>query len=348
MPVSTEQLLAGANYTLQNYATTDPVDQFTTARPFSKWLVANKVDTVFGNGIFNEKVRITNDSNYQNYTGDDEVDYNRKDTVRLAPFKHYEAHDGFSVNETEMADNGIIITDDRNAVMTEAEKLQIVNKLREGHQTLKEGFQANWDLEVHRDGSTSTKAVPGLDVLVSVDGTGVVGGIDASTATYWKNNFNTGISTASAGTLVQAMETEWRKCMTYGGMAPDAIFCGSKFLDAYREDALDTINRQLNISGRGGTNVDASTTGLFFKGVELVWDPVMDALQALDDPTIDWDKRCYFLNSKALKLRPFKGRWMVNRKPSRIYDRYTHFFALTADYGLTVNKRNCMSVLSIA
>lgn len=349
MPVTQAQLLAGANYQLESYATSDPVDQFTTARPFARWLVKNKVDSVFGNGIFNEKVRISNDSNYQNYTGDDQVTYNRKDTVRKAPFQHYEAHDGFALNETELADNGIIMTDDRNAVVTEAEKIQIVNKLREGYQTLKDGFQQNWDLEVHRDGSANAKAVPGLDSIVSTTpAVGTVGGIDAATATYWRNNANTAIATGTAGNLVEAMEVEWRKCMTYGGVAPDFILVGSAFLDAYRKDALDTINRQLNVSGRGGTSVDASTTGLFFKGVELVWDPVFDVLQAADAPTVAWDKRCYFLNSRHLKLRPFKGRWMVNRKPSRIYDRYTHYFALTADYGLTTNKRNCMSVLAIA
>src|SRR5690606_40820722 len=96
--------------------------------------------------IFNEKVRFTNDSNYQNFSGDDQVTYNRKDTVRLAPYQHYEAHDGFSLNATELANNGIVITDDKSAVMTEAEKNQIVNKLDEGWTTLKDGFQENWDL----------------------------------------------------------------------------------------------------------------------------------------------------------------------------------------------------------
>lgn len=349
MPVSAAQLLAGANYQLESYAKNDPIDQFTTDRPFSRWLIKNKVESVFGNGIYNEKVRITNDSNYQNYSGDDQVSYNRKDTVRLAPFQHYEAHDGFSLNETELANNGIILTDDRNAVMTEAEKIQIVSKIREARETLKDGFQENWDLEMHRSGSLDTNDCPGLDHLVSVDGTGTVGGIVAGTQTFWKNNFNTGINVGTAGTLTTAMETEWRKCMTYGKMgAPNAIFCGSKFYDAYRDDALDTINRQLQISGRGGTDVDASVTGVFFKGVPVIWDPSMDAIQTVDDPTIDWDKRCYFLNSRAMKLRPFKGRWMVDRKPSRIYDRYTHYFALTSDYGFTAKQRNAMSLLSIA
>ncbi|MFP3513376.1 hypothetical protein SB775_28200, partial [Peribacillus sp. SIMBA_075] len=83
--MTTAQLLAGANRQLESFATNDPIDQFTSDRPLSAWLIANRQDSVFGNGIFNEKVRFTNDSNYQNYTGDDQVTYNRRDTVRKAP-----------------------------------------------------------------------------------------------------------------------------------------------------------------------------------------------------------------------------------------------------------------------
>jgi len=354
MPINPTQLAAGANYQLQSYAQNDPIDQFTVAHPLSQWLVSNKIESIYGNGIFNEKVRITNDSNYQNYTRDDQVTYNTRDTVRLAAYQHYEAHDGFTLNETDMADNGIILTDDKEAVMSGAEKIQIVNRLKEDYQVLKNGFQTNWDLEAHRDGTQSTKAVPGLDLLVSTTpNTGTVGGIDAGTATYWRNTADLNISTASAGTLTTHMEQAWRACMTYGGMPPDYILVGSAFLDAYRADALNTINRQLVINGKGGTNIDngvgnGSKTGVYFKGVELVWDPQFDVLQSLLAPTVNWSKRCYFLQSQHLILRPNKGRWMVNRKPPRIYDRYSYFFGLTADYGITMKKRNSMAVLSIA
>jgi hypothetical protein len=145
------------------------------------------------------------------------------------------------------------------------------------------------------------------------------------------------------------MEKVWRACITKGKMGPpDFIPCGSKFLDAYRIDSGQTVNRQVTDSGKGGVRLDGSVSNLFFKGVPLVWDPTMDTLQASDDPTIDWDKRCYFLNSKALKLRPNRGRWMVARKPDRVYDRYTHYFGQTADFGFTVKQRNALAVLSIA
>lgn len=350
MPMNNAQLAAGANTQLMTNAKGDPIDQVNHDRPFMKWLVDNSVPTVFGNGIFNEKVRITNDSNYQNYTQDQQVTYNKKKTTRLAPFQHYEAHDGFTLNETDLANNGIIMTDDTDAVPTDAEYIQIVSLLKEGYATLKLGFQENWDIEAHLDGTQNPLAVPGLDALISTTpAVGTIGGIDASTAPYWRNNVDLAISTATAGNLTNEMEIMWRACTTYGGIIPDFIVCGSKFYDAYRDDAKQTINRQIIMSGKGGAEMDTSVEALFFKGKPVVWDPTFDALDVkLGVITYPWAKRCYFLSSKTFKLRPFKGRWMVQRKPARMYDRYSHFFATTADYGMTVNKRNANAVMSIA
>lgn len=350
MPMNQAQLLAGANYQLESYASNDPIDQVTTDRPFMKWLIANAKPVVFSNGIFNEKVRVSNDSNYQNYTGDQQVSYNRRNPVRSAPFQHYEAHDGFALNETELANNGIVMTDDTDAVPTAVEKSQIVNLLGENYRALKDGMQQSWDIEAHLDGSSSPLAVPGLDLLVSTTpAVGVVGGIDASTSLYWRNNADMGIVTTTPGTLTSEMESMWRACMKFGGNVPDFIVCGSKFYDAYRKEANQTQNRQVITTGKGGVSADSSTDNVYFKGKLLVWDPTFDAL---DDKfgviTYPWAKRCYFLSSKALILRPFKGRWMISRKPARIYDRYTHYFATTADYGITMKQRNANAVLSIA
>jgi hypothetical protein len=344
------QLIQGANYQIETYAKGDPVDQINKDRPLLKWLMDNSKPSIFSNGIFNEKVRISNDSNYQNFTGDQQVTYNRKDTVRKAPFQHYEAHDGFSLNETELANNGIVMTDDAEATPTEAEMTQVVNLIKEDYSTLKSGFQEAYDLEIHRDGTQNALAVPGLDALISTTpATGTIGGLDPAIYTFWRNNANMAISTATAGTLTNQMEISYRACRTFGGENPDFYVCGSAFYDAYRNDARLTINRQLVIKGNQGTDMDNSTEGLYFKGKLVVWDPTFDALDAiLGAITYPWAKRLYMLNSKHLILRPFKGRWMIMRKPSRMYDRYVHYWGLTADYGLTVNKRNSMAVLSIA
>lgn len=350
MPVTAAQLAAGANYTRMSYAQGDPVDQINTDRPTLKWLIDNKQDSIFGNGIFNEKVIISNDANAQNYSFDDQVSFNRRDTVRLAPFQHFEMFDGYALSETELANNGIILTDDANAVATGAEALQIASLIKTNEYNLKEGIQTALSYEYERDGSQNAKAVPGIDSIVSTTpSVGVVGGLDPAVYTFWRNNTNLGISVATAGNLQQQMDISRRQCMTYGGMVPDFYVCGSKFYDAYKLDCIATSTRMETIDGKGGINAGGGVAKLYYQGKELVWDPTFDALDgALGSITYPYAKRCYMLQSKAIFLRPFKGRWMLMRAPPRMYDRYTHYFGTTTDYGLTANKRNAMAVLSIA
>lgn len=347
MPFTALQLTTGANYTLETFRKNDPIDQVNKARPWLDYLLRNKESTLYGNGYHNEAVYVSNDSNYQNYFGADQVTYNERDPARQAKFAYYNFHDGFWFDEDRLAANGIIVTDDKEAVASGAEKIQLVNLLKMAYRALKEGANENLDYEAHLDGSQSTKAMPGLDHLISTTPTtGTVGNINSATATYWRNNVNLGITAAN---IIAEMEETWRATTLYGGMAPDFILVGAAFLDNFRTYANAMVDRQIIVNERGGVGVDPSTTGMFFKGVPLVWDPTFEQLDAnLGAITYPWTKRAYFINSKSIKFRPMTGHWMVNRKPERLPDRYVHYWGLTSKYGLTINKRNANAVLSIA
>lgn len=351
MALTTEQLALASNYQMEAYSKERPADQITSEQPFRSWLVQNKVETIGGNEYFNEKVRTGNDANYQNYSEDDQVTYHRRDPVRLAKFPWASFHDGFGLNEDELARNGIILTDDRNAVATDAEKVQIVNLLEENYESLRLGVMENFAKEALRDGTQDTKAVDGLDALVaSAPTTGTVGGIDRSVSanSYWRNNVSLDVA-ATTGLLLTTMEQRWRDCVRYGGHAPTAIFAGSAFIDAYRKDVRDSHDMHIAAGQRGGVSVDGGVSKLYFKGVEIVWDPIFDLLQSEDSETVEWTKRCYFLNSTVgPKLRPLKGHWMVNRKPPRMYDRYVHYFAMTSKYRITIRQPNSCALVHIA
>lgn len=360
MPVTATQLAVGANRQLEAYSKSDPVDQVNKERPFMQWLVAKKEETIGGNHYYNEKVHVSNDSNYQNYFGDDQVTYNRRDTVRLAKFGWANFHDGFGLNEDELAANGITMNDDNlsGSVVSDAETVQIYNLLKQNYSDLKMGVQEKFDEELHRDGTQDPKAVQGLDFLISTTPTvGVVGGIDAATNVYWRNNANLNIPLPTTQTLaisfLAAMETTWRACKTYGRMVPDKIICGSTFYDNFRAALNQTNSRTVQIINKSGNPgapaLDGGTGELSFNGVAVEWDPTFDSLDDLyGAPAVPWRKRCYFLNSRTIKLRPLTGHWMINRKPPRMYDRYTYYFAMTSKYRLTINKRNANAVLSCA
>jgi hypothetical protein len=356
MSFTTEQLSYAGNAAINYFLRNEPVDQINIARPLIKMLMEGKKAYVGGLQYVVEQLRYANDSNFQSYFGDQQVTYNRKRTLQQAKFTWGSFHDGFGLNEDELAQNGITMTDDKSSVPTEAEKVQLTNLLQENTETLKLGFQENFDYMLHRDGTQSATNIPGLDLLVSTTPTVplVVGGLDQSVFPWWQNNAITGISTATAGNLTQQMEVLWRNCTRYGGHAPDFILVGELFLDAYRQDAKQTVNRTVYMNDNAKpTKLDTGVgegirTGLYFKNVELIWDPVMTVLDQLDSPTIPWEKRAYFLNKRFLKLRPIQGHWMVNRAPPRVYDRYVHYFALTAKAALTTGKRNAHGVCSIA
>lgn len=353
MSFNAEQLAYAGKAAIDYFMKNDPIDQINVARPLIKKLVSEKKEYAGGLQYVVEQIRTSNDSNFQPYFGDSQVTYNRKRTLDQAKYSWGSFHDGFGLNEDELAQNGISFTDDRNAVPTDAEKVQLTNLIKENSETLKLGFQEGFDLMLHRDGTADPLEIAGLDALVALDPTtGVVGGIDPATNAFWQN-----YTMQTVADTALEMEKAWRECIRYGGQAPNFILAGADFIDAYRADATEVIIRNANVGGSTG-NRNASTldagvgngvnTGLYFKGVEIIWDPVFDILDAADSPAKPWAKRCYFLNTRHLCLRPIKGHWMVSRRPPRVYDRYVHYWATTAKAALTTAKRNAHAVLALA
>lgn len=348
MPFNPEQLAYAGRAVIDFYQKNDPIDQINTARPLIQKLTEGKKPYAGGLQYVVEQLRFSNSANFQSYFGDSQVTYNRKRTLQQAKFSWGSFHDGFGLNEDELAQNGITVTDDRNANASGAEQIQLTNLLKENMATLKLGYQEGFDLMLHRSGAASVNDIPGLDALVSTTpgAAGTVGTIDQVANVWWRNYAELDIA-ATPGLLVNRMEIAFREVTRRGGSKPNFILCGGAFLDAYRIDAGLTVNRRLNTTGHGETGLDASVSGVYFKGVELVWDPVFDTLDTLDSPAEPWAKRCYFLNTEFLKLRPIQGHWMVPRKPPRVYDRYVHYWAMTSKAALTTSKRNAMGVITI-
>ena len=351
MPFTPAQIAIGANYTLETFRKVDPIDQVNYAHETLRWLLANKENSIFGNGFYNEPVYISNDSNYQNYFGADQVTYNERDPVRWAKFTWYNNHEGFWFDEDRLASNGIILVEDGSeATASKAETQLLQNVLKTAYTSSKRGIQEGLALETLLDGTANARAVPGLDYLVSTTpAAGTPGGLAASSA-WWQNNVALGINSATAGVLIAAMDSVWDACTRYGGMTPDFIVAGQAFRNAYRTQAGLTINRQIHDSGvqSGGVTMDLAVTDVFYRGIKVIWDPTFEALDAkLGAITYPWTKRCYFLNSRTLKFRPVTGAWMTNRRPRRLPDRYVHYFANTSKYGFSINKRNANGLISI-
>lgn len=348
MPISNTDLQELAKVSLDEYLRNIPVDQIHIERPLLKKLMAGRKTFLGAKQNVVENIRKTYGSNFDWAYGEAAVSFNKRNTTELAAFPWRRAVDGLYLDYDRLYGAGIKVREgDRGAYKLEQnEKVQLLNLLDEQMESLKEGFLQRLDLELHRDGTQDPDALAGLDVLVSTTPTtGVVGGLDSATATYWRNHAETSIATGTVGNLAQKMELAWRKCIKNGG-SPDFILAGGKFIDAYRKEITVTNManaRDVKILDAGVGN--GVNTGLYFKGVEILWDPQFEELDALSTPTVEWEKRCYFINSKFLKYRDDD---MDIVTPVRPHDVLAMYAMVNLRCALSVSRRNAMAVLAIA
>ncbi|HFE45911.1 MAG TPA: phage major capsid protein [Nannocystis exedens] len=356
MPFTSQEITAAGKAAIDFYQRNKLVDNYNTARPLLKKLKAKQKPFPGGKQYVVEQLRKSNTSNFQWFNGSTIVTYNKRRNIEQAQFEWRSAHDGFALDEDRLIQNGITIDDDKPGQnFSKAEKVQLTNLLDEEVEALGLGFEEKFDQALHLDGTQSSDAVTGLDALISLTpATGTVGGIDASANGWWRNHAATGLTTATTtGDILDKMEIAWRACIRNGGM-PDFILAGSDFVDGLRNFMLKTFGRVNfhHMAEKGfeaGAGHDSGVdTGLKFHNVPIIWDPVFADLDTLYSPATAWEKRCYFLNTNHLRLRPVEGQDMKTRKPPRAYDKYEYYWGLTWRGSLCTNRRNAHAVLAIA
>jgi hypothetical protein len=349
MPISAGDLAIVSVAALDDYMRNRPIDQIGTERPFIKKLMAGRKKLMPARQYAVEAVRKAYDSNFAWSYGDTARTFTKRDTAENAQFPWRVALDGLYLPWDMLFAAGIRVDPDPASKgklqLAPNEKVILFNLLTEHMEALELGFIEKLDIELHRDGTASTDAVVGLDALISrTPAVGTVGGLDASTRTYWRNYSAGAVASAS---LISTMETAWRSCIRNGG-APDFILAGSTFIDTYR--SLLTLTQ--NTEAGKPKQIDVSTgtgarTGLFFKGVEIVWDPVFSVLDTLEAPLAAnlWEKRCYFINSKHLK---YEDDGMEVYNPPSPHDTRATYASLDLRCAMKVNRRNGHAVIVVA
>lgn len=345
MPVSAAELTRFGMSSIDLFTRNEVTDQIKTQRPFLAKMMEKQKEIPGMKQYIEERIKTSYGSNFQWYYGDDAVTYNNRDNLSKAQFPYRGCHDGYSIHEDELVSNGITLTDDtEGGQATEAERIQIVNIFESHNEDLEEGMYEKFNLELLRDGTSSTDAIAGLDSLVKIDPTtGTVGGIDQAANPIWRNHID--ISSVTTANINDKLEQMWRACTRNGGR-PDYISMGSDALDVYRE--ANKSNISVNIGNGAQHRVEGGTSGLYFKGVPITWDPTFQDLDALDSPVVEWEKRIYMLQSKHIKLKPISGHNWVARKPPRVYDKYVHYFGKTWKGALTANRLNAHGILSLS
>ena len=234
MPISSTDLQELGKSTLDDYLKNEPIDQVSVDIPLFKKLMEKRKEFAGAKQNVTVNIRKSHDSNFAWAYGEEPVSFNKRNTVENAAFPWRRAVDGFYIAHDTLFANGIKVREGgrREYKLEVSEKNQLLNLLDEQTDAFRTGFSEKLSMELHRDGTASEDAVTGLDALVSLTPeTGVVGGIDRETATYWRNNAATAIAATTAGALATAMEGQWRRCIRNGG-SPDFILAGSAFIVA--------------------------------------------------------------------------------------------------------------------
>jgi len=214
------------------------------------------------------------------YSGAETLDISAQDTFTAAEFNYKQLAGNVVISGLEEVQN--------------SGKEAIHNLLKSRIRNLEKTLMNTLATGLYADGTgTSSKELGGLQLLVTDTNTNTVGGISASTYTWWKNavyGFAAKYVTPSATTIQHAMNTLWLSVIR-GSDKPDIIPADSIYYMYYLESL--TPNQRFTDdkgAGVGFTNL------VYQSNVPVIYDDQAPA------------SHMYMLNTDYLFLRPAKGR----------------------------------------
>lgn len=190
-----------------------------------------------------------------------------------------------------------------NATITGLEKAQnsgpeqAIDLLESKMQAAEAALNNKLNADAYLDGTgNSSKAIGGLSLIASNDGTGTVGGIVSGTYTFWLSSYYNG-DTTSATNVQAELNSLWALCQRGGGQGerPDFGVMGTTFWGFYMA-SLQALQRF----------VDSKTAVAGFAATDYL------GTNMYLDATCPTATHAYLLNSKYLSLRPHRD---FNLKP---------------------------------
>jgi len=124
----------------------------------------------------------------------------------------------------------------------------------------------NLSVDIYSDGALANQ-VGGLKLLIQAAGAGIVGGIDAGTYAFWKNQFSemAGTGTWSKATIKGEMNKLWLACVR-GTDKPDLIVASHDVYSVYEESLQD--NQRYTDS----KTASAGFESLKYKSASMIFD----------------------------------------------------------------------------
>jgi hypothetical protein len=345
MPLSAQEAQNLVNASLDYHLRGQPESQLIQDRPLYNNLVAMKKEFPGGKEFITEPVKGVYTSAMRGYSHDDEQEYVNPANVKRTSVRWYECSAGISITFTELKMNGIVVTDGggdrwKTSTVTEAELIQLTNIFDDKVEDLMEGSARSLAEMFWRDGTQDPKAIPGvLSFIFDAPTTGTTFGLDRGTNSWWRNRASIGIdsSTANNQNLVNTLQKEFRQLRRYA-TPKHKFYAGSDFMDAFEKELRARGNYTLE--GWAKSNkIDASVADIAFKGVDVIYEPLLDDLGR--------SKYGYVLDHNAVKFRPMAGEWMKRHTPTRPVEKLAIYMAMTVTGAITANRLNSSGVYSV-
>lgn len=347
MTFTVQELENIANTTLNHHLERGKIfSQTIQDKPLLKALEEKAKTFPAGKELLTLNVKGEYTTSLEGFAGDDSVSYGNPSNVKQASYQYKRLHCGIEVTYDELQRNGISVTETvtgRNtSVHDNREITALANLLDDKIEDMMEGHARGMNNMFWRDGSSDSTLVAGIKSFILADPTSatVVGGIDQSSNTWWRNRVNLGLSTASpsASTIAQAVQQEMRQLRRYG-TPKHVMFAGSDFLDALETELrVNGTYTQNGWASNGSLDVSVADTN--FKGVTINYDPTLD-----DEGEA---KRLYVLDMKAIYPMYMDNERKKAHNPARPHDKYVLYRAMTDVCGLVCKQRNTSGIISIA
>lgn len=282
----------------------------------------------------------------QGFSHDDSVSYGNPANIKMATYPYKRIHAGIEVTFDELQRNGISVTETTTGRSqsrhSEREITALADLLDDKIEDMIEGRARGMNAMFWRDGTQDSELVPGLKSLLLNDPTSatIVGGIDQSSNTWWRNRANLNLSTASPSsqTLAKALQTEMRQLKRYGN-PKHIMLAGADFLDALEAELRANGSYTDNGWANNGA-IDMSVADTQFKGVTISYDPTLD-----DEGDA---KSLYIIDCKSIYPMYMESERNKRHSPARPHDKYVMYRAVTDVLGLVCKQRNTSGILTIS
>ena len=181
-----------------------------------------KIKKLSGGYEIVEPLDYAENSTYQRYSGYETLNVSASDVLSAAKF--------------DWVQSAVHVTASGRELRMNNGKEQIINLAKSRTKNAMRTFANSLSEDIYSDG-TADNQINGLDALITTDGNGTVGGINAATFAFWANKFKDGGS-ISTSNIKGSMNDLWLDTVR-GTDKPDLIVSSNEIFSVYWESLQD-------------------------------------------------------------------------------------------------------------